>query len=183
MRGSLRRRRPPVCPLSGKAVMSSHQRRTEIVRKRVHPRNDRLHDRILGRLATAECFDFLRHDNSEVVARHRMNRLVPIRRKVPNQLDVRFELDSESDVFFIERHGECDLPTRRHAEESRPAPLQGRGMSAMQAISIQKRARLIRPPDAACALAFRQMRTSGPIPLFKPQSPRRRPCRSGRRRQ
>src|SRR5215467_4633188 len=31
-------------------------------------------------------------------------------------------LDSAKSVAFIEQHGECDLPTRRHAEESRPAP-------------------------------------------------------------
>src|SRR5215471_11852595 len=32
-------------------------------------------------------------------------------------------LYSAKSVAFIERHGECDLPTRRHAEESRPAPI------------------------------------------------------------
>src|SRR5215469_7078737 len=32
-------------------------------------------------------------------------------------------LDSAKSVASIERHGECDLPTRRHAEESRPAPM------------------------------------------------------------
>jgi hypothetical protein len=31
-------------------------------------------------------------------------------------------LDSTKSAAFIEQHGECDLPTRRHAEESRPAP-------------------------------------------------------------
>src|SRR5262245_49355262 len=41
----------------------------------------------------------------------------------PAQPAPAFTLYSAKSVAFIERHGECDLPTRRHAEESRPAPL------------------------------------------------------------
>src|SRR5258708_4960651 len=47
-------------------------------------------------------------------------------------------LDSAKSVAFIERHGECDLPTRRHAEESRPAPMQGRTMSLILAPSAEE---------------------------------------------
>src|SRR5215831_13416040 len=46
-------------------------------------------------------------------------------------------LDSAKSVAFIERHGECDLPTRRHAEESRPPPMQGRTMSLILAPSAE----------------------------------------------
>src|SRR5215472_1850913 len=46
-------------------------------------------------------------------------------------------LDSAKGVAFIERHGECDLPTRRHAQESRPAPMQGRSMSLILAPSAE----------------------------------------------
>src|SRR5262249_38458364 len=46
-------------------------------------------------------------------------------------------LDSAKGVAFIERHGECDLPTRRHAEESRPPPMQGRTMSLILAPSAE----------------------------------------------
>src|SRR5258708_15117684 len=47
-------------------------------------------------------------------------------------------LDSAKSVAFIEQHGECDLPTRRHAEESRPAPMQGRTMSLILPSSAEK---------------------------------------------
>jgi hypothetical protein len=47
-------------------------------------------------------------------------------------------LDSAKSVAFIERHGECDLPTRRHAEESRPTPMQGRTMSPILAHSAEE---------------------------------------------
>src|SRR5215468_6320989 len=47
-------------------------------------------------------------------------------------------LDSAKSVAFIEQHGECDLPTRRHAEESRPAPMQGRTMSPILAPSAEE---------------------------------------------
>jgi hypothetical protein len=127
-------------------MMLSHQRRTAIVRKGIRPRNGQLLDRIRGPVITDGLFAFVQHDNSGVTARYRKNRVVPIRRNVPYQFDVRFDLDSARSVSFIERHGECDLPTRRHAEVSRPAPLQGRGMSATQAISTLNRVRLICAP-------------------------------------
>jgi hypothetical protein len=144
MRGGLRRWRSPVRSISGEAMMLSYQR-TKRVRKGMQPRSGRPLDRIQRPVIIAGWRDFVKHHESEIVTRHRRNRAVPIRRKVSYRLDVRFDLDSASNVSFIERHGECDLPTRRHAEESRPALLQGRGMSAMQAISAKKRTRLIAP--------------------------------------
>src|SRR3954471_15664030 len=42
--------------------------------------------------------------------------------------------------------GISDLPTRRHAEVSRPAHLQGRAMSSINIISVDKLARLIGTP-------------------------------------
>src|ERR1700730_1941303 len=42
--------------------------------------------------------------------------------------------------------GISDLPTRRHAQVSRPALLQGRAMSSINSISVEKLARLIGTP-------------------------------------
>ena len=50
----------------------------------------------------------------------------------------RLDLDSARSVAFSKRHGECDLPTRRHAEESRPAPMQGRTMSPIHALLVKE---------------------------------------------
>jgi len=46
-----------------------------------------------------------------------------------------------------QRHGDCDLPTRRHAEASRPGLFpRGRAMSSINTISVDKLARLIGTP-------------------------------------
>jgi mono/diheme cytochrome c family protein len=45
---------------------------------------------------------------------------------LPGMIAPALILDSARSVAFIDGYGDCDLPTRRHAEESRPAPMQGR---------------------------------------------------------
>src|SRR3954452_9657304 len=47
----------------------------------------------------------------------------------------------------LHAHGECDLPTRRHAQVSRPPLSKGRLMSSIGSISVEKLSRLIGRPD------------------------------------
>src|SRR4028119_240277 len=47
----------------------------------------------------------------------------------------------------LANHGDCDLPTRRHAQVSRPVLTQGRIMSSINTISPDKLAHLIGRPD------------------------------------
>jgi hypothetical protein len=160
--------------------MFSQQQRSEIVRKGIRPTAGRLFNRIQGPVIAARWSAVAQHDSSEVVTRHRNNWWAPNRRNVAYQPDLRFHLDSARNVSLIERHGECDLPTRRHAEESRPAPMQGRGMSANQAISAEKRAHRICAPDGRVRV---DLRSNADFWFdLAPQSSRWRSCRRGRRR-
>ena len=63
----------------------------------------------------------------------------------------RFRVDRANRFGSIRRHGESDLPTRRHAQESRPMVRQGRSMSTDYITSSCT----LKPPTSAlaCALA------------------------------
>src|SRR5262249_53457285 len=74
----------------------------------------------------------------------------------PARLAPALTLDSAKSVASIEWHGECDLPTRRHAEESRPAPMQGRTMSPILAPSAED----LMQPSFACRKGGRPERSS-----------------------
>jgi hypothetical protein len=52
-------------------------------------------------------------------------------------------------------HGDSDLPTRRHAEVSRPANVQGRAMSSINSITSEKLARLIGTPKCPALIDVR----------------------------
>src|SRR6267154_3687177 len=71
------------------------------------------------------------------------------------------------------RHGECDLPTRRHAKESRPPHRQGRTMPSINTISIDKLTRLIGTPHCPALIDVRTEEDFAASPRLIPGSMRR----------
>src|SRR5450432_1654714 len=75
--------------------------------------------------------------------------------------------------WSIKGHGDSDLPTRRHAEVSRPAHRQGRAMSSINSITSEKLARLIGTPKCPALIDVRTEDDFAADPCLVPGAVRR----------
>src|SRR5450432_464617 len=75
--------------------------------------------------------------------------------------------------WSIKGHGDSDLPTRRHAEVSRPAHRQGRAMSSINSITSEKLARLFGTPKCPALIDVRTEDDFGADPRLVPGALRR----------